>query len=50
MQDQEAALFVIHKTIEEIVQYCVNYDVDIPEERIFQEMSRMIAAYLEKDL
>jgi hypothetical protein len=41
---------VIHKAIEEIVQYCVSYNVDIPEERIFEETARMIAAYLEKDL
>ena len=38
------------EAIEEIVQYCLCYDIEIPEERVFRQTARMVAAYLEKDL
>ena len=48
-RDQEASMLVTHKAIEEIVQYCLCYEMDIPEERVFRQTARMVAAYLEKD-
>lgn len=47
IQDPEVAIFIIHKTIEEIIQYLLIFNVDIPEKRVFREMSLMIASYLE---
>jgi AcrR family transcriptional regulator len=48
LTDPEATRFVIHKTIDEIVQYTLFYDVPIDRERVFREAARMIARYLEK--
>lgn len=44
--DREAAKFVVHKAVDEIVQYLVFFDVDIETERIIDELSVMIAWYL----
>ena len=44
--DREAAKFVVHKTVDEIVQYLIFYDVDIETERVIDELSVMIARYL----
>jgi len=49
IRDQEAAMLVTHKAIEEIVQYCLCYEISIPEERVFKQTAKMVAAYLEKD-
>jgi len=44
--DREAAKFVVHKAVDEIVQYLVFFDVDIEIERVIDELSVMIARYL----
>jgi AcrR family transcriptional regulator len=46
--DTLAAQFVVHKAIDEIVQYLLFYDVPIDRDRVFRETARMIARYLEK--
>jgi AcrR family transcriptional regulator len=48
VRDPEAARLVLHKTIDEIAQYFLFYDVPIDPERAFREAARMIARYLEK--
>jgi hypothetical protein len=44
--DREAAQFVVHKAVDEIVQYLVFYEVDIETDRVIDELSVMIARYL----
>lgn len=46
VKDREAVLFVVHKAVDQIIQYLVFYDVDIEEERIIDELSQMISHYL----
>ncbi len=46
VSDQAAAIFIVYKAIEEIVQYFLFYEVELDEERILHEMTRMIAGYL----
>lgn len=46
VNDREATQFVIQNAVYEIIQYLVFYDVDIEEERIINELSRMITLYL----
>ncbi len=46
--DTPAVQFVVHKTIDEIIQYLLFYEVPINRDRIFRETARMIARYLEK--
>jgi len=44
--DREAAKFVVHKAVDEIIQYLIFYEVDIETERVIDELSAMIARYL----
>jgi AcrR family transcriptional regulator len=46
--DAQAAQFVVHKAIDEIIQYLLFYEVPIDRDRVFRETARMIARYLEK--
>jgi AcrR family transcriptional regulator len=48
MRDSEAARLVVHKAIDEIIQYLLFYEVEIDKDRVFRETARMIARYLEK--
>jgi len=48
-RDKEASMLVTPKAKEEIVQYCLCYEINIAEERVFKQTARMVAAYLEKD-
>jgi AcrR family transcriptional regulator len=48
VRDSQAMRFVVHKTIDEIVQYLLFYEVPIDPDRVFRETARMIARYLEK--
>ena len=48
VRDAEAARLVIHKTIDEIIQYLLFYEVPVDRDRVFRETARMIARYLEK--
>ncbi len=48
VNDAEAARFVVHKAIDEIIQYLLFYEVPIERDRVFRETARMIARYLEK--
>jgi AcrR family transcriptional regulator len=48
VRDIEAARLVVHKTVDEIIQYLLFYEVEIDRDRIFRETARMIARYLEK--
>jgi AcrR family transcriptional regulator len=48
VRDAEAARLIIHKTIDEIIQYLLFYEVSIDHDRVFRETARMIARYLEK--
>ncbi len=43
-----AARFVVHKAIDEIIQYLLFYEVPIDRDSVFRETARMIARYLEK--
>jgi hypothetical protein len=48
VRDREAVSLVVHKTVDEIVQYLLFYEVPIDRDRVFRETARMIARYLEK--
>jgi AcrR family transcriptional regulator len=48
VRDAEAARFVVHKAIDEIIQYLLFYEVPIDRDRVFRETARMIARYIEK--
>lgn len=49
VHDREIATFVVHKAIEEIVQYTLFFKVDLPEDKIQRELARMVAGYLKND-
>ena len=46
LSDREAAVFLVHKTMDQIVEYLVFFEVDIDEERVLRELARMIAGYV----
>ncbi len=48
VRDADAATLVVHKAMDEIIQYLLFYEVPIDRDRVFRETARMIARYLEK--
>ena len=44
--DKKTAVFLVHKTIDQIVEYLVFFEIDIDEERVLSELARMIAGYV----
>jgi len=48
VQDEKISTFIVHKTMEEIVQHVLFYKVDLPEDKVFRELAFMITRYIEK--
>jgi AcrR family transcriptional regulator len=48
VQDEKIATFIVHKTMEDIVQHILFYKVDLPEDLVFRELALMISRYIEK--
>ena len=48
VQDEKISTFIVHKTMEDIVQHILFYKVDLPEDLVFRELALMISRYIEK--
>jgi hypothetical protein len=46
VRDRETAKFLIHKGIDQIIEYLVFYEVDLDEKRVLRELARMYSGYL----
>ena len=46
IRDRETAKFLIHKGIDQIIEYLVFYEVDLEEKRVLRELARMYSGYL----
>ncbi len=45
-EDKQAVIFTIHRTVDEMVKYCIFYGFPIDGERIFHQTAKMIADFL----
>ena len=48
VKDTDAAVFLVINCVEEMIHHLILFGSDIPEERVFAELSRMIYRYLAK--
>ena len=48
--DRKITFMLVHKTIEEIVQYLLFYDIKVPHHHIFREIAQMIAGHLTRPM
>lgn len=48
VHDKEAAVIMVHRTVDEIVKYFLFYSSDIEKNRIFREAAIMITKYLKE--
>jgi AcrR family transcriptional regulator len=46
VKDVDAAIFLVSTCVEEIIHHLILYGSDIPEERVFEELVRMVYCYL----
>jgi AcrR family transcriptional regulator len=46
VKDVDAAIFLVSTCVEEIIHHLILYGSDIPEERVFEELVRMVYRYL----
>jgi AcrR family transcriptional regulator len=48
VKDADAAVFLVMNCVEEMIHHLILFGSDIPEERVFAELARMIYRYLAK--
>jgi len=48
VRDREIAKFLIHKGIDQIIEYMMFYEVDLDERRVLRELARMYSCYLKR--
>ena len=48
VRDREIARFLIHKGIDQIIEYMMFYEVDLDERRVLRELARMYSCYLKR--
>jgi len=48
IRDMDAAIFVVTTCVEEIIHRLILYGSEIPDERLFEEMTRMVYRYIAK--
>ncbi len=48
IRDPRVGRFLIHKVIDQIVEYLIFYEAGVNERRVFRELARMISGYLKK--
>ena len=48
VRDRETAKFLIHKGIDQIIEYLVFYEMDLDEKRVLRELARMYSGYLQR--
>jgi AcrR family transcriptional regulator len=46
VKNVDAAIFLVSTCVEEIIHHLILYGTEIPEERVFEELSRMVYRYL----
>jgi AcrR family transcriptional regulator len=46
VKNVDAAIFLVSTCVEEIIHHLILYGSDIPEERVFEELGRMVYRYL----
>jgi AcrR family transcriptional regulator len=46
VKDMDAAIFLVATCVEEMIHHLILYGSPIPEERVFEELSRMVYRYL----
>jgi len=44
--DRELTAYVLHRIIREVVQFMLLFPSDVPRDRVYEEMSRILAGYL----
>ena len=48
IQDWEPAKFLIHKGIDQIIEYLVFYEMDLDEKQVLRGLARMYSGYLKR--
>jgi hypothetical protein len=48
IRDREITRFLIHKGIDQIIEYMMFYEVDLDERRVLRELARMYSCYLQR--
>ena len=48
VRDREIARFLIHKGIDQIIEYMMFYEVDLDERRVLRELARMYSCDLKR--